>query len=124
MIEKVEEITADVISRLVQASHGAIDERALLQQVHGGNASIFRKPGAYTFGILFDRENHIASTFGFHGTGPFSDATVRELDELVVKVARENNCSKVQVVTPRYAWKRLLQSHGWEPILIALEKEL
>lgn len=120
MITVIEDVDTDLVTELVEASHGALDADDIDTMLRTNVAQVITN-GTITCGVAY--LSGCISFFGWHGKG----MTANDLEEVYnysTSIAKVKGISKLQFVSTHCAWDRLLKPFGFRTSLFVYEKEL
>jgi len=120
MIVRIDKPDSKLIENLELYSHGALSANDIKELLDKKCAMIVEINSHLITGITWNDES--ASFFGFHGEMESSD--LDDLSLFADNLCAEIGIKKIQFLSPRKAWCKLLTPLMYKPILYVYEKEI
>lgn len=111
---------SSLLDSLVNYSHGAVTHADIRAMLEGGVGTVVRINGRLICGICWNVD--AVSFFGFHGVLEMQD--IHELVAYASTIGKREHISKIQFLSPRRAWMRLLEALAFQPVMYVYEKEI
>lgn len=111
-----------LFDNIIRYSHGMISDEEFAHMYESSLCKVISINDRLFCGIMWN--DSMLGFFGFHSTDGMHEEDLALLDEYSMALAKQMSISKIQFMTPRFAWRKILKPMGYVDTIHIFEKEL